>query len=230
MNTLSIGVVIPVYNEKGTIEEILKKVEAQPMVSEIVVVDDNSNDGTKEMLKKYAGLDKYKIIFGEINSGKGASLRLGFKAAKSDVIIVQDADLEYDPNDYSLLLDPILTDKADVVFGSRFLGGPHRIMYFWHYMVNIFLTLLPNMINNLNLTDMEVCYKVFRKSVLDKIELKSDRFGFEPEITAKVAKLKVRIYEVPVRYYGRTYEEGKKIGWLDGVAALWWILRFGFFK
>ena len=221
-----ISVVIPVYNEKNTIEKLISLVESQSVVTEIILVDDSSTDGTAEVIKKYENSAKHKVFYHKRNQGKGAALRTGFEKVSGDIVIVQDADLEYDPSDFCILLEPILSGKADVVFGSRFLGGPHRVLYFWHYLVNIFLTLMSNILNNINLTDMEVCYKAFKTEVLKKIKLKSNRFGFEPEITAKVSKLKVRIYEVPVKYYGRTYEEGKKIGWKDGVAAVWWILRF----
>jgi glycosyltransferase involved in cell wall biosynthesis len=227
--TPTVSVVIPVYNEQKTVEEIVRRVEAQPMVTEIVLVDDASTDGTKDVLKKLAEKPSRRVVTHEINRGKGAALRTGFAHVTGDIVIVQDADLEYDPQDFPILLDPILSGHAQVVFGSRFLGGPHRVLYFWHYQANRFLTLLSNLFNNLNLTDMEVCYKVFRREVLQQLKLKSDRFGFEPEITAKVARLKVPLFEVPIRYYGRTYEEGKKIGWRDGVAALWWIMRFAWF-
>ncbi len=227
---MKVTVVMPVYNEIHTIEEITRRVLEQPMVYELIIVDDYSTDGTREKLVSYKGVDRVKIYLHDKNRGKGAALRTGFRHVTGDVIIVQDADLEYDPMDYPTLLKPILEGKADVVFGSRFLGGPHRVLYFWHYVGNRFLTTLSNIFNNINLTDMEVCYKVFRKEVLDRIELKCDRFGFEPEFTAKVARLRLRIYEVPVSYYGRTYAEGKKITWKDGIAALWWILRFGLFR
>ncbi|MCX8069658.1 MAG: glycosyltransferase family 2 protein [Thermodesulfovibrionales bacterium] len=224
------SVVMPVFNEIHTIDEIISRVLVQKDVSELIIVDDYSSDGTRQRLQNYIDNDKIKIIFHDKNKGKGAALRSGFSLASGDIIIVQDADLEYDPADYPALLKPILDGKADVVFGSRFLGGPHRVLYFWHYIGNRFLTTLSNMFNNINLTDMEVCYKVFKREILNKITLKCDRFGFEPEFTAKVAKLKLRIYEVPVSYYGRTYAEGKKITWKDGIAALWWIVRFGLFK
>src|SRR3989339_436052 len=220
---LSVCVAIPVYNEPATISVIVDKVKAQPMVDEIILVDDGSSGETVKKLKEIEKDPRCRVIYQEINRGKGAALRIAFEHAASDIIIVQDADLEYDPEDYPALLEPIISGKADVVFGSRFLGGPHRVLYFWHQVGNNFLTVLSNMLNNLNLTDMEVCYKVFKRDVLKRIKLKSNRFGFEPEITAKVARLKVRIFEVPVRYYGRTYAEGKKIGLKDGIAALWWI-------
>lgn len=227
---MKVSVVMPVYNELNTIEEIVSRVLAQPMVSELIIVDDCSTDGTKQKLAIYERSEKIKLLFHDRNKGKGAALRTGFKAVTGDIVIVQDADLEYDPEDYKALLKPILDGKADVVFGSRFLGGPHRVLYFWHYVGNRFLTTLSNIFNNINLTDMEVCYKVFKREILQRLDLKCDRFGFEPEFTAKVARLRLRIYEVPVSYYGRTYSEGKKITWKDGLAALWWIVRFGLFK
>ena len=226
----AVSVVIPVYNERETIERILSKVEAQPMVSEIILVDDGSQDGTVDILNTYSGRPGYKILLQERNRGKGAALREGFAVATGDIVIIQDADLEYTPDDYPAVIEPILTGEADVVFGSRFLGGPHRVLYFWHYMGNCLLTFLSNITTNLNLTDMEVCYKAFRRDVLQKLKLRCNRFGFEPEVTAKVARLGVRVYEVPIRYYGRTYAEGKKIGWKDGLAAIWWILRFSLFR
>lgn len=227
---MKVSVVMPVYNELNTIEEIVSRVLAQPMVSELIIVDDCSTDGTKQKLAIYERSEKIKLLFHDRNKGKGAALRTGFKAVTGDIVIVQDADLEYDPEDYKALLKPILDGKADVVFGSRFLGGSHRVLYFWHYVGNRFLTTLSNIFNNINLTDMEVCYKVFKREILQRLDLKCDRFGFEPEFTAKVARLRLRIYEVPVSYYGRTYSEGKKITWKDGLAALWWIVRFGLFK
>jgi glycosyltransferase involved in cell wall biosynthesis len=225
-----LSVVVPVYNEAGTIEEIIRRIEATGLASEIVVVDDGSKDGTREVLDKLRRLERPNlgIYFHERNQGKGAAVRTGIGAAKGDIILVQDADLEYDPRDYGILLEPMLEGRADVVYGSRFLGGPHRVLFFWHYVVNRMLTFLSNVLTNLNLTDMEVGYKVFKRSALEGIEIKSDRFNFEPEITAKVAKRKLRIYEVPISYAGRTYEEGKKIGVRDGLEALWTILKYRF--
>jgi len=224
---MRISVVIPVFNEQQTIVEILSRVHRalDGRESEIVVVDDGSTDGTRDALRSLEGV---RVILHEHNQGKGAALRTGFAAVTGDVVIVQDADLEYDPRDYPKLLEPIDDGRADVVFGSRFLGGPHRVLLFWHYMANKLLTWLSNIFNNLNLSDMETGYKVFRRSVLDKIHIRSDRFNFEPEITAKVAKTRCRVYEVPISYSGRTYDEGKKIGARDGVAALWAIIKFRF--
>ena len=206
-----------------------------PIEKELVIVDDFSRDGTREMLPQIqhemeqACRAKIEIVLHDRNRGKGAALRTGFKHATGDIILVQDADFEYDPRDYPSLLDPILEGRADVVFGNRFHGGAHRVLYFWHYVTNVGLTFFCNLLTNLNLTDMEVGYKVFRHEVLDAITLKTDRFGFEPEVTIKVSRLNVRVYEVPIMYHGRTYEEGKKITWRDGVAAVWHILRFKFF-
>lgn len=224
---LTLSVVIPVYNEKATILEILERVLAQPEVDEIVLVDDFSTDGTRDVLRSLEGRDKVTVLFHPVNRGKGAALRTGFAAAGKDYVLIQDADMEYDPSDYPHLMAPIYAGRADAVFGSRFLGGTHRVLYFWHYLANRFLTLFSNVFTGLNLTDMEVCYKVFRRDLLQRMDLVCDRFGIEPELTAKVAALRARVYEVPVSYYGRTYDEGKKIGWKDGVAALYWILRFG---
>jgi len=227
---LAVSVVIPVFNEKDTLLTVIDLVLAQPSVTEVVLVDDCSTDGTRDLLRSLSEREKIRTLFHPVNKGKGAALRTGFAAATGDVVLIQDADLEYDPADYPALLAPIFSGKADVVFGSRFLGGPHRVLYFWHYFGNKLLTLLSNMFNNLNLTDMEVCYKVFTKDVLDRIPITCDRFGVEPELTAKAARLKVRIYEVPVSYHGRTYQEGKKIGWRDAAAAFYWIARFGLFR
>ena len=199
------------------------------MEKEVIVVDDCSSDGTRELLQELAS-SQVKVLFHKKNMGKGAALHTGFAKAEGDIVLVQDGDLEYDPREYSKLLEPILDGRADVVYGSRFLGGPHRVLFFWHYAGNKLLTAFSNMLSNLNLTDMETCYKVFKKEVLQKIQLKSKRFGFEPEITVKLAKLKCRIYEVPISYSGRLYEEGKKIGWKDGVAALFHLIRFRFFN
>ena len=225
-----LGVVIPVYNEEKTLHLIVDKVLARPEVGELVIVNDCSQDGTWETMQKLEKTDdRVRIFTHEVNQGKGAALRTGFEHVKSDIVIIQDADLEYDPDEYPKLLMPILTGRAEVVFGSRFLGsGMHRVLYFWHAVGNTFLTLMSNMFTNLNLTDMETCYKVFKRDILRKIDIEENRFGFEPEITAKVAKLKVPIYEVSISYYGRTYEEGKKIGWRDGVRALWCIVKYRF--
>lgn len=228
---MKLSVIVPVYNEKNTVLELLRRIDAVPLglEKEIIVVDDFSMDGTREIL---AGLGRpdIRVLFHAKNMGKGSALRTGFSEATGDIILVQDADLEYDPAEYPGLLAPILDGRADVVYGSRFLGGPHRVLFFWHSVGNRFLTGLSNVVTNLNLTDMETCYKVFRGDVLRKLSLKSRRFGFEPEVTIKVAKLKCRIYEVPVSYAGRNYSEGKKIGWKDGLAAIWHIMRYRFFK
>jgi glycosyltransferase involved in cell wall biosynthesis len=222
--------VIPVYNEVGTIKEIVSRVQAVDLEKEIIIVDDGSTDGTRELLQEISLAQKnVRGFYHERNQGKGAALRTGFEAATGDIVIIQDADLEYDPRDYPLLLEPILDGRADIVYGSRFLGGPHRVLFFWHYLGNKFLTLLSNTLTNLNLTDMETCYKVFRREVLNTIELKSNRFGFEPEFTAKIAKKGFRIYETPISYSGRTYAEGKKIGWKDGVKAVFAIIWFRVF-
>jgi len=227
---LKISVVIPVYNEEKTIQEIVRRVQDVTFDKELIIVDDGSFDETPQLLKKLsAEHDNLLAIHQSPNRGKGAAVRRGFSQATGDIIIIQDADLEYDPNDYKRLLEPIMDDRADVVYGSRFLGGPHRVLFFWHYLGNKFLTLLSNVLNNLNLTDMEVGYKVFRRQLLDQIQLKSNRFGFEPEFTAKIAKLRPRIYEVPISYSGRSYEEGKKITWKDGMFALFSIVWFRFF-
>jgi glycosyltransferase involved in cell wall biosynthesis len=245
---MKVSVVIPVFNECQYIEEILNRilsVHIENVDIEIIIVDDCSSDGTRDILEtlimedannhdkphklNYSKCGKIKIIFQNKNQGKGAALRRGFNDAVGEVIIIQDADLEYDPNEYSKLLDPIQRGLADVVYGSRFLGGPHRVLYFWHFIGNKILTTLSNILTNLNLTDMETCYKVFRSDVLKEINIKQNRFGFEPEITAKVAKKGYRIYEVPISYYGRTYAEGKKINWLDGLKAIYYIIRYNLF-
>jgi glycosyltransferase involved in cell wall biosynthesis len=228
---MKVSVVIPCFNERKTIEQVISAVRAAPIKEiEIVVVDDGSTDGTATLLKEKIAPVVDRIIYQPRNRGKGAALRAGFAAASGDVILVQDADLEYDPNDYPSLLEPILSGKADAVFGSRFLGGrPHRVLYFWHMVGNRFLTLLSNMFTNLNLTDIETCYKVFRAPLIKSLHLCEDRFGFEAEVTAKLAKAGCRIYEVGISYSGRTYEEGKKVNWKDGVRAIYAILRYNLF-
>lgn len=235
---LILSVVIPVFNEVHTLHEILRQVRAVPIAKQIILVDDCSTDGTTDLLRKWAETESdLTIVFHEKNRGKGAALRTGFTRATGQIVIVQDADLEYDPAQYPQLVQPIVEGKADVVYGSRFSGESHRVLYFWHTLGNKFLTFLSNMFTNLNLTDMEVCYKVFRREVIQGITLESNRFGFEPEVTAKVARFKVpaienrpsrrcRIYEIPVSYNGRDYREGKKIGWKDGVQALYCIVRY----
>lgn len=243
-----VSIVMPVYNERATIEEILRRVLDTEVTKEVIVVDDASTDGTSQILREIERrqasgereacaqdggdsipLGSLRFFFQEENQGKGAALRRGFGEATGQIVLVQDADLEYDPRDYGKILEPIVEGRADVVYGSRFLGGPQRVHYFWHYAANRMLTLLSDIFTNLKITDMETCYKVFRREVLTGIPLKSNRFGFEPEITAKIAKGKWRVYEVPITYAGRTYEEGKKITWRDGIHALWCIIRFRFF-
>jgi glycosyltransferase involved in cell wall biosynthesis len=229
---MRLSIVIPCYNEEKTIRTIVDAVRASPYGSkEIIVVDDCSRDNTRAILKSEIAPLVDKILYHEVNQGKGAALRTGIQAATGDIVVIQDADLEYDPNEYPLLVEPILHDKADVVFGSRFMGGhPHRVLYFWHRLGNGFLTLLSNMFTNLDLTDMETCYKVFRREIIQGITIEENRFGFEPEITAKIAKTRCRIYEVGISYYGRTYEEGKKIGWKDGFRALYCIVKYNLFR
>ena len=246
----SLSVVIPVYNERATLEELLRRVEGVSLDKEIILVDDSSTDGTRELLQQIArGArdvragpngkpgsslpppdNKIRVLFHDRNRGKGAALRTGFNVAQGDIIIVQDADLEYDPQDYFALLQPIQQGVADVVYGSRFHGGPHRVLYFWHFVANKFLGLLSGMLTNINLADVWTCYKVFPRQILEKIHLHEDRFGFDIEITAKLAKLRCRIYEVPISYHGRTYEQGKKITWRDGVKSLWQILKYNLFS
>ena len=227
---MKLSVVIPVFNERPTVAEIIRRVQAVDVGidKEIIVVDDGSTDGTREILRGLVS-PGLKVILHEKNRGKGGALRTGFAEARGEIVLVQDADLEYDPREYPRLLEPILDGRADVVYGSRFLGGPHRVLYFWHYVGNRFLTTFSNMLANLNMTDMETCYKVIRREVLGKIELRSSRFGFEPEITMKLARLGSRFYEVPISYSGRDYAEGKKIGLKDGLAAIFHLIRFRFF-
>jgi len=221
-----LSVIIPCYNEQGTIASLIAMVQASPWVQEIIVVDDGSQDKSREILEAISD-PQVRVIMHAANQGKGAALRTGFSHATAEFVIVQDADLEYDPSEYPLVLEPLLDNRADVVFGSRFLSGrPHRVLYFWHSLGNRFLTLMSNMFTDLNLTDMETCYKCFRREVIQAIDIEEDRFGFEPEITAKLAKLRLRIYEVGISYSGRTYDEGKKIGWRDGVRAIYCIVRY----
>lgn len=224
---LMLSVLIPVYNERATIETIIAQVRSVPVRKQIICVDDCSSDGTADILRamKAAGTIDV-LIFHEVNRGKGAAIRTALAASTGNVVIVQDADLEYDPSDWPTMLEPIVDGRADAVFGSRFLGGPHRVLYYWHSVGNTVFTLLSNMLTNLNLTDMETCYKAIRGEIARSLTLTSNRFGFEPEVTAQLAKAKVRIFEVPISYSGRTYAEGKKIGWKDGVAAIWHIIRF----
>jgi len=232
---MKLSIIIPCYNEITTIDQIIDAVNNSPYPDkEIIIIDDYSTDGTREKLKNTieASGRVHQILYHDVNQGKGAALRTGIQAATGDIVIIQDADLEYDPNEYSLLVEPILHNKADIVFGSRFLGGnAHRVLYFWHRVGNGLLTLLSNVFTNLNLTDMETCYKVFRREIIQNISIKENRFGFEPEIVAKISKIKnIRIYEVGISYYGRTYDEGKKIGWKDGVRAIYCIVKYHFTK
>jgi glycosyltransferase involved in cell wall biosynthesis len=246
---VGVSIIIPVYNERSTIEALLFRVQAVDLDKEIIVVDDGSTDGTREFLQELArtsaeergGIvltqtgswlrtDNIKVYFQPRNQGKGAALRVGFKKAGGEVVIIQDADLEYDPGEYHILLDPVRRGVADVVYGSRFTGGSHRVLFFWHYIGNKFLTLLSNALSNLNLTDVWTCYKIFRLPVLQSLDLQEDGFGFEAEITAKVAKGQWRVYEVPISYYGRTYAEGKKITWRDGLRGVWCSVRYNLFS
>lgn len=227
---MKLSVVVPIFNEKDTIEVIYNRIRAVAIEKEIILVDDCSTDGTKEIVSKLAASDT-KLLFHDKNMGKGAALRTGFRNATGEILIIQDADLEYDPDEYPKLIRPILEGKADVVYGSRFAGGEaHRVIFFWHMIGNKFLTLLSNMFTNLNLTDMETCYKVFKREIYTKINIEENRFGFEPEITAKIAKLNVKIYEVGISYSGRAYSEGKKISWKDGFSAIRCILKYNVFR
>ncbi len=229
MSEIKLSIVIPVYNERELLLKIIAKVEdVIKEEKEIILVDDCSTDGTRDILKELERENKYKIFYHDVNMGKGAALRTGFEHTSGEIVMIQDSDLEYDPAEYTVLISPILKDKADVVYGSRFLSGPHRVLFFWHYVGNKLLTTFSNMMTNLNLSDMETCYKVFRREVLNKVKIKSNRFGFEPEFTAKIAKNHFRIYEVPISYHGRDYSEGKKITWKDGFVAIWCIIKYHF--
>ncbi len=228
---MKLSVIIPVYNEKATIEQLITRVKNVNLDKEIIVVDDCSRDGTRDIIRKLARGDDVRVMMHERNRGKGAALRTGIAAATGDFVIIQDSDLEYDPQEYPLLLEPLIQNNADVVYGSRFMGGrPHRVVYYWHSVGNWLLTLLSNMFTNINLTDMETCYKAFKREIIQSIKIEEDRFGFEPEITAKIAKRGCRIYEVGISYYGRTYGEGKKIGWKDGFRAIYCIMKYNLFR
>ena len=225
---MKLSVVIPVFNEKNTILDIIERVRGVDIPKEIIIVDDFSLDGTRSILQGLPASDDLRVVFQPKNQGKGAALRRGFEVVSGDIVVIQDADLEYDPAEYHNLIQPILAKKADVVYGSRFLSGPHRVLMFWHSVGNRLLTTLSNMMTDLNLTDMETCYKVFRAEILEKVKFRENRFGFEPEFTAKVARARCRIYEVPISYSGRDYTEGKKIGWKDGIAAIYFIIKYRF--
>jgi glycosyltransferase involved in cell wall biosynthesis len=230
---MKLSIIVPVYNEKQTVRQILERIDKTPYNKEIVVIDDCSTDGTRDILQQLDQSKQFpcmRVQYHDVNQGKGAALRTGFQAAAGDIVIVQDADLEYDPSEYGVLIQPIIAGLADVVYGSRFLSGPHRVLFFWHSLGNRVLTLLSNMFTDLNLTDMETGYKAFRRELLQKVNIEENRFGFEPEITAKVAKLHCRLYEVPISYFGRDYSEGKKITWKDGVAALYCILKYNLLR
>jgi glycosyltransferase involved in cell wall biosynthesis len=230
---MKLSVIVPVYNEKQTILQILQRIEKTPHAKEIIAIDDCSRDGTREILRDLETsrqVPSLRVLYHEVNQGKGAALRTGIAAASGDIVIIQDADLEYDPSEYDVLIQPICCGLADVVYGSRFLSGPHRVLFFWHSLGNKVLTLLSNMFTDLNLTDMETGYKAFRRELFSKIRIEEDRFGFEPEITAKIAKARCRLYEVPISYFGRDYSEGKKITWKDGVAALYCILKYNLLR
>jgi glycosyltransferase involved in cell wall biosynthesis len=226
---MKLSVIIPVYNEVGTIEEIIERVKQVPFEKEIIVVDDGSTDGTSDLLKKKRD-DGVTVLFNEPNQGKGAAIRTAIPHISGDIAIIQDADLEYHPSEYPRLIAPILEGRADVVYGSRFLGGPHRVLFFWHAVGNRIITTLSNMLTDLNISDMETGYKVFRAEVLKRIKIESNRFGFEPEITAKIAKMGCYIFEIPISYWGRDYSQGKKISWKDGLAALYWIIKYNIFR
>lgn len=225
---MKLTVIIPVFNEAGTILKVLERVKQVPIEKEVIVVDDASTDGTRSLLEK--GGEGVNVLLHETNQGKGAAIRTALSHVTGELVVIQDADLEYDPSEYLHLMAPILEGKADVVYGSRFLGGPHRVLFFWHAVGNKIITSLSNMMTDLNLSDMETGYKIFKAEVLRKITIESNRFGFEPEITAKIAQLGCRIYEIPISYWGRDYSEGKKISWKDGIAALYWIIRYNLFR